>query len=114
VEPSAALGQGNVVGHLVLGPTCPVERANDPCDPVAHPDPVTFVALDAAGGEAARTATLADGSFALDLPAGTYTLHADAARSMFPSIADVALLVPAGATRSNPERVVVAGDTGIR
>ena len=49
VLPPAALGQGNVVGHLLLGPTCPVEHIDDPCDPVAHPEPVTFVALDASG-----------------------------------------------------------------
>ena len=42
VRPPVAFGQGDVVGHLLLGPTCPVERANDPCDPVARPDPVTL------------------------------------------------------------------------
>jgi hypothetical protein len=114
VGSSMALGRGNVVGHLLLGPTCPVERLNDPCDPVARPDPVSLVALTAGGAEAARTVTLADGSFALDLPAGSYTLHSDQTRTSFPSIADVPLLVSAGATRSNPVRVVVTGDTGIR
>jgi hypothetical protein len=114
VRPPAAFGRGNVIGHLLLGPTCPVERVDDPCDPVAHPDPVTLVALDPTGIEAARTVTLPDGSFALDLPAGSYTLHAERARSPFPSIADVSLVVSSGATRSTPLRVAVIGDTGIR
>lgn len=114
VRPPAALGQGNVVGHLLLGPTCPVERIDDPCDPVAHPEPVTFVALDASGAEVARAGTLADGSFALDLAVGSYTLHAEPARSPFPTIADVNVVVGSAATRSTPQRVAVIGDTGIR
>jgi hypothetical protein len=114
VRPPEALGEGDVVGHLLVGPTCPVERVDDPCDPVARPEPVTLVALDVAGAEAARTVTLADGSFALDLPPGTYTLHADRTGGRFPSIADASVVVTAAATRSHPQRVVVAGDTGIR
>jgi hypothetical protein len=114
VRPPAAFGRGNVLGHLLLGPTCPVERVADPCDPVAHPDRVTLVALDPTGAEAARTITLADGSFALDLPAGSYILHAERAGSPFPSISDVPLVVSSGTTRSNPVRVAVIGDTGIR
>lgn len=114
VRPPAALGQGNVVGHLLLGPTCPVERIDDPCDPVAHPEPVTFVALDASGAEVARAGTLADGSFALDLPAGSYTVHADRTSVLYPSIADTRLVVTALASPSHPERVIVSGDTGIR
>ena len=65
VRPPEAIEQGDVVGQLVVGPTCPVERADDPCDPVARPDPVMLVALDATGAETARTVTLGDGSFAL-------------------------------------------------
>lgn len=60
VRPARALGQGDLVGRLSLGPTCPVERANDPCDPVARPAPVALVALNASGGEAAWTITLGD------------------------------------------------------
>ena len=114
VRPAQALGQGDLVGRLSLGPTCPVERANDPCDPVARPAPVTLVALDASGGEAARTVTLGDGSFALNLTPGSYTLHAESAGAAFPRIADTSVLMTAQATRSQPQRVVVTGDTGIR
>jgi hypothetical protein len=113
VRPARALGRGNLVGRLLLGPACPVERADDPCDPVPRPAPVTLVALDASGKEIARTVTLGDGSFALDLPAGRYTLHA-AGGAAFPRITDTQVLVTARATPSEPQRVVVTGDTGIR
>jgi hypothetical protein len=114
VRPPQAFGRGNVVGHLLLGPTCPVERVDDPCDPVPRPDPVTLLALDASGAETARTVTLADASFALDLPAGSYTLHADRTAVVYPSIADVPLVVTNLASPSRPQRVIVSGDTGIR
>jgi hypothetical protein len=114
VRPPEAFGRGNVVGHLLLGPTCPVERVNDPCDPVARPDPVTLLALDATGAETARTVTLADGSFALDLPAGSYTVHADRTSVVYPSIGDARLVVTALASPSHPQRMIVSGDTGIR
>jgi hypothetical protein len=114
VRPPEAIGEGDVVGHLLVGPTCPVERADDPCDPVARPDPVTLVALDATGVETARTVTLGDGSFAFDLQPGGYTLHAVRTGAMFPSIADAKVVVTASATRATPQRVIVTGDTGIR
>ena len=114
VRPALALGQGDLVGRLSIGPTCPVERANDPCDPVARPAPVTLIALTVSGDEAGRTTTLADGSFALTLTPGQYTLHAVSTGAGLPRIADSAVTMTAQATRSQPLRVVVTGDTGIR
>jgi hypothetical protein len=114
VRPAQALGSGDLVGRLLLGPTCPVERADDPCDPVARPAPVTLVALDASGSEAAHTVTLGDGSFAFDLPAGSYTLRAERSGAALPRIADAQVVVRAQASRSLPQHVVVTGDTGIR
>jgi len=114
VRPAQAVGHGDLVGRLSLGPTCPVERANDPCDPVARPALVTLVALDASGDEAARTITLGDGSFAFNLAPGSYTLHAGSAGAALPRIADTGVIVTAHATRLQPQRVVVTGDTGIR
>jgi hypothetical protein len=114
VRPAQALGRGDLVGRLSLGPTCPVERANDPCDPVARPAPATLVALNVSGDEAARTITLGDGSFAFNLAPGSYTLHAESAGGALPRIADTGVIVTAQATRLQPQRVVVNGDTGIR
>jgi hypothetical protein len=114
VLPAQALGRGNLVGRLLIGPTCPVERVDNPCDPVARPAAVTLIALDASGSEAARTMTLGDGSFAFDLPAGSYTLRAEHPSAAFPRIADTGVVVTAQATHSQPQRVVATGDTGIR
>jgi hypothetical protein len=115
VRPPHALGAGNLIGHLLLAPTCPVERVNQPCDPVARPIPVTLAVLDANGAEVAQTSTLEDGSFALDLAPGTYVLHAQGRGAMgLPSIADANVVVTAAATRAIPQRVIVVGDTGIR
>jgi hypothetical protein len=75
---------------------------------------VTLVAVEASGAEAARAVTLGDGSFALNLAPGSYTLHAESAGAAFPRIADTGVTVTAQATRSQPQRVVVTGDTGIR
>jgi hypothetical protein len=114
VRAAQAAGQGDLIGRLSLGPTCPVERANDPCDPVARPAPVTLIALNASGSEAARSVTLRDGSFAFDLAPGTYTLHAEGVGAALPRIADTRVIVTAQATRLQPQRVVMTGDTGIR
>lgn len=114
VRPAEALGRGDLVGRLLLGPTCPVERVNDPCDPVARPAPVTVIAIDASGNEAARAVTLGDGSFALDLSDGSYLLHVESTGAGLPRFSDQSVVVTARATRAQPQRVVVTGDTGIR
>jgi hypothetical protein len=114
IRPARALGGGDIVGRLSLGPTCPVERASDPCDPVARPAPVLLVAIDESGREAARTVTLRDGSFALDLAPGNYRLRSASTGTALPRIAETAVTVTGRATRSHPQRVVVKGDTGIR
>lgn len=114
VRSPEALGAGNVVGHLLLGPTCPVEREDDPCDPVARPQPVTIVAFDELGIEAGRTQTLGDGSFALELPAGRFRLHGEVPGGSPPRIGDATISVSPSATREHPLRATVSGDTGIR
>ena len=70
----------------------------------------TVIATDAPGHEVARTASKADGSYALDLPPGTYTLTPEATGEM--------LRAPKGksVTVSAAEHVTVdfVFDTGIR
>lgn len=114
VRASEALGSGDLVGHLLLGPTCPVERADAPCDPVARPAPVVIVALDASGSEVTRATTRSDGSFALSLPPGEHMLHAEPSTSGYPRITDSVVSVPEEASLANPLRVTLSGDTGIR
>ena len=113
VRLSAASGRAISSGACCSGPRA---RSSAPAigDPVAHPDPVTLIALDTSGAEVGRTVTLRDGSFAFDLAAGSYTLRAAGTGAAHPSIGDTTVYVTARATRERPERVAVSGDTGIR
>lgn len=64
-----------MVGHLSAGPTCPVETV--PPDPACAPKPVvgaSVIATDGAGVEVSRAISRADGSYALTLAPGTYSL----------------------------------------
>jgi Carboxypeptidase regulatory-like domain len=73
VTPDAALAW--VTGKLTAGPTCPVETV--PPNPSCAPRPVSGAIVVAAysdGDEAARAVSNTDGSYSLELPAGTYTL----------------------------------------
>ena len=70
-----SLGQPTITGHLLAGPTCPVETV--PPNPACKPLPVagaTVIATDAAGHEVARAVSDSVGYFALTLAAGTYSL----------------------------------------
>ena len=71
-------GNGYVVGHLDIGPICPVER--DPPDPNCQPgprhyDPYTMVAYDAARKRVIKEAAFdAQGNYRIELSAGTYVI----------------------------------------
>ncbi len=64
-----ATGAG-VYGLITVGPTCPVERADQPCPPRAYDGTLSF--QDASGHEAARVTAGSDGQYAVKLAAGTY------------------------------------------
>ena len=71
--PSAA--HPTITGHLLAGPTCPVETV--PPNPACKPRPVvgaTVIATDVAGHEVARVVSDEAGYFWLALAAGTYRL----------------------------------------
>lgn len=76
-----------VTGVVHLGPQCPVESPDDPCEdqPAAA---VTVIVAEqlpgeayAAGAEVARTTTGADGSFTVELEPGEYVVTAEAGMS---------------------------------
>ncbi len=107
-----AAARPSVTGHITAGPTCPVET--EPPTPGCAPRPVagaTVVATDAAGHAVAQAISSADGSYALDLQPGTYTLTPDrwSLRMGTPPTATVSVTGAPGA-------VVVdfVYDTGIR
>jgi hypothetical protein len=71
VEPAPSSGQG-IEGKAVLGPSCPVARAEDPCPD--RPYQATFEVLDRQGRRVTEFTTESDGTFQVSLPAGTYTI----------------------------------------
>jgi hypothetical protein len=64
---------GGISGSVTAGPTCPVERADSPCPP--RPWTGTVRATDV-NGKAFDTQTDPQGTYALHLPPGTYTVAA--------------------------------------
>ncbi len=96
---------GGITGRVLAGPTCPVERINTPCPPKAVPMAMVS-AIPHGGGAAASVVSGADGSFALALGPGTYTLSAS---GRWPKCAPVVVTVT-----SHPVRRDLLCDTGIR
>ena len=72
---SAPTATGSGIDALVLiGPTCPVERADEPCPD--RPYQGYFRVIDRSSGRAVSTARSdADGRFHLPLPPGDYTIE---------------------------------------
>jgi hypothetical protein len=84
-QPSATASttQGTVKGIVVAVPSCPVERAEQPCPPkaVSH----RTVLIEAPGGAiVARVVTDQNGQFTVTLPPGTYTLTVSSVANAFP------------------------------
>jgi hypothetical protein len=72
-SPAVALSSG-VRGHVLAGPTCPVEKAGQsPC--VRPVDGAVIVATNGSGTEIGRGTSDADGAFLIRLPAGTYFIE---------------------------------------
>lgn len=104
--PGSASG---VRGTVMLGPTCPVERM--PPDPQCADKPyaTTVTARRASGTVAGSVRSLADGTFTLALPAGTYTLSASGGQTL-PRCADTSVTVP----KAGYATTSISCDTGIR
>jgi hypothetical protein len=64
-----------VAGRALVGPTCPVEREDEPCPD--RPWQGVVVAKILAGAEVGRTESNADGRFEMQLPPGEYELIAE-------------------------------------
>lgn len=106
-------GNGTVVGKVILGPTCPVER--NPPDPACAPKPYksTLIVWSTWTGSSYRpVATDANGMFTLSLAPGAYSIAVSQPSSgtPFPRCAQLNISVLAKASQS----VTVNCDTGIR
>jgi hypothetical protein len=65
--------QGMLTGDVVAGPTCPVERAEDPCPPKAVPNREVEI-LGTTGAVVTTATTDSNGHFSVALAPGTYTV----------------------------------------
>jgi len=104
--PPAPAGSG-VYGFVTAGPTCPVERPDQPCPP--RPVAAHIQAESAAGRTVAATDSDGAGRYLLALAPGSYTLVATTG-TVFPRCPSVAVIVRAG----GPSRTDIGCDTGIR
>jgi hypothetical protein len=101
-----------ISGQVLLGPQCPVESVDEPCDDVPAADVLVTVSEQipgesyGAGERVATTRTDADGAFELALPPGAYVVTADAGMSCE--------LMDARVVAGEHTTVEVPCDTGIR
>ncbi len=99
---------GRVSGHALAGPTCPVEL---PGDPNCQPNPVQGSVQFSQGEDVVSSISLdAEGGFAAEVPAGTYTVTVDTGDTPFPVCTPVDVEVQADADAV----VDISCDTGIR
>src|SRR4051812_3381060 len=103
----ATVGSPGVRGRVSAGPTCPVEREDQPCPP----NPVSDRRIDALsrGRVTGSAVTDAQGRYAIGLAPGDYTLHV-ANEDTFPRCPDTDVHVTAG----SPVTADIDCDTGIR
>ncbi len=95
-----------IEGRVTAGPTCPVEQFNRPCPPRPV---VTNVEARVGTRVVVSTRSAADGSYRLEVPAGTYTV-ATSPQSMLPRCPPRDVHVGRGATVD----LDIDCDTGIR
>ena len=109
VPASGSISSGLLV-TVSAGPTCPVERPNDPA---CAPRPVqgaVIVIRDAGGAEKGSVTSGADGTATIDLPAGEYTLEPQPVQGLMHAAAPMRVTVGDG----GPTEVTILYDTGIR
>jgi hypothetical protein len=106
----SAQPQGTLSGTVVAGPTCPVERADQPCPP--RPVPNRQVMIETASGTVVTRATTdQNGHFLVTLAPGTYEVRVPPGTSPFPIQRErQAVTIVAGQT----VQIQIELDTGIR
>jgi hypothetical protein len=97
-------------GHVIAGPTCPVERPGDPACAPRMVSGAVLIARDGGGKEVTRITTDASGLFRFSLPAGDYTLEPQPVQGLMGTAQPMPFTVSDGAVTW----LDVAYDTGIR
>lgn len=111
-EPADDEPRSGIKGQVLLGPQCPVESVDEPCDDVPAADVLVSVSTQppgeayGAGDPVATTRTGADGTFEVALAPGDYVVTADAGMSCE--------FMDAHVTDGDYAEVDVPCDTGIR
>ncbi len=109
VQPQA---KGILEGRVNIGPICPVERV--PPDPSCQPTVETYQAWPIAVFEGkhkvANIVVKADGTFALELPPGTYVVDLEKQQHFGKGALPITVVVKSGETAS----IGIDIDTGIR
>ena len=103
--------QGTLSGDVVAGPTCPVERAEDPCPPKAVPNREVDI-LEANSVVVATAMTDSKGHFSVALAPGTYTVTVPIKQGQIGMRQENT--VKANITAGQVTTVKVTLDTGIR
>jgi hypothetical protein len=99
-----------VAGRATGGPTCPVERPNDPACAPRLVAGAALVVRDGTGKEVARVTTDGSGYFRLALAPGSYTLEAPQVEGFVSAMAPTPFTVQQGAEAW----MDVAYETGLR
>ena len=111
-EPSQAATTAWIDGIVLAGPVCPVEPVSPDPSCADRPVPGTVLIFEeTGGGEVARVTAMPDGTFRLELPAGSYRLVPQPVEGLMGTAGPMDLVVTAGEPISD---LVVAYDTGIR
>jgi hypothetical protein len=109
--PRLGVHQGTLIGDVIAGPTCPVERTDQPCPPALVPNrEVRF--LDSAGAVVATTITDARGHFAVSLVPGAYVVQV----AIVPGQIGMSQVTPGNVTVADGKSIYIKIelDTGIR
>ncbi len=104
---AATQGGSGIEGQTVIGPVCPVARANQPCPP--RPYPAKINVMGSGNQQITQAQSDAQGQFRIDLPAGTYTLM-PLSPGIYPRAAPQTVTVQASGYIS----VTIDYDSGIR
>jgi len=108
---SAAVGRTGIRGTALAGPVCPVERI--PPDPACAPRPVVgamIVVRDASGTQIGRGTTGADGTYVVEVAAGSYVVEPQPVQGLLGTPPPQSVTVVDGFAAT----VDLAYDTGIR
>lgn len=107
VQSTPSLGGSGIEGTVVIGPTCPVMLAENPCED--RPYQATVSVFSSKGNAVTSFVSQADGTFRLSLPAGKYILQGES-DGAYPGAPRLEVTVENGRYTS----IVLMYDTGIR